>query len=143
VNAPYRRNGVLAWGRLELVKTKWDTDFSFTVGSHEVHEVHFYLAQGPAEAVIQLDGIEVLRENHFFGMNSLRRYEITVSSSETHTVAIDKRKAFPYGGLRQQSFRLFVDGGSWQPSTDSLGTCPSSPGRWHSWASSEHRTGCL
>src|ERR1700753_4055586 len=92
------------------MKTKWDVDFSFRVGNVEVHSIDFHWAQGPAEAVVNVDGVETLRERHPFGMKSLRRYELTVGRDEIHTVLIEKRKPFAWGGVRQQTFRVYVDG---------------------------------
>jgi hypothetical protein len=65
------------------VKTKWNVDFSFKVGTREVHDVHFHWDQGLGEAVMDVDGVEVLRERHFFAMKSTRRSKITVGTNES------------------------------------------------------------
>lgn len=92
------------------VDTKWDLDFSFDVGTSEVHHVTFHWRQWWGEAIIDVDGIQVLRERNPFALQSLRQFEVFVGSLEGHHVVIEKHKHRALGGLRRQSFRVLVDG---------------------------------
>jgi hypothetical protein len=87
-----------------------DVDFTLPVGQSERHEVGFTWRQGWAEAVMTVDGAEVLRERHPWGMRTVRRYQVSVGTSERHTVTVEKRKPWAWGGVRKNSFRVFVDG---------------------------------
>jgi hypothetical protein len=90
--------------------TKWDVDFAFEVGTSERHNVTFHWRLGPGEATISVDGAEVLRERHPFGMKSTRQYKVAVGRAEIHSVVVEKRKPAAWGGVRKQAFRAFVDG---------------------------------
>ncbi len=93
-----------------VVHTKWDVDFSFSVGSAETHEVDVHWTQWWGEITVAVDGEPALRERHPLGMRSLRRYTLTVGHAERHDVVIEKRKARLAGGVRAQAFRAVVDG---------------------------------
>ena len=91
-------------------RTKWDVDFSFDVGLAERHHLSFHWRQAWAEASIEVDGLQVLKQKHPFGIRSVRRYQVSVGDSEHHSIVIEKRKPLAWGGIRKQSFRVLVDG---------------------------------
>jgi hypothetical protein len=93
-----------------MTTTKWDVEFEFDVGSSEKHHVSFAWGQAWGEASVNVDGREVLREKHPFGIKKIRRYEVPVGDSEVHSVVIEKQKPVLAGGVRKQTFRVLVDG---------------------------------
>jgi len=70
---------------------KLDVAFGFNVGVVESHES------------ICVDGEEVLRESHFFGVKKTRLYKTTVGVSEFHAVVIEK--TIVAGGLSRSTER--------------------------------------
>jgi len=95
-----------------MMATMWerlDVEFSFEVGDHEKHTVAFQWREGAGEARMAVDGVEVLRERHAFGIKLTRRYEVTVGQDEAHRVTVEKTKSRLWGGRRRQSFRVLVD----------------------------------
>lgn len=88
---------------------KVDVSFEFEVGESEKHLVDFTWGQWWGDARISVDGREVLRERHPFGLKTVKRYEVTVGESETHEVVIEKTRPLLVAGFRKQAFRAFVD----------------------------------
>ena len=84
-----------------------DVAFEFNVGVVESHQVSFNWRQVWGKASICVDGEEVLRENHFFGVKKTKVYKTTVGVSEFHAVVIET--TIIAGGFRKQRFRVFVD----------------------------------
>ncbi len=66
--------------------------------------------------VVKVDGIEVFKMRKTFGFRKLRRYELSVGTSEVHSLVIEKRLRIERGphptpaGLREQDFSVLVDG---------------------------------
>ena len=80
-----------------------DVAFGFNVGVVESHEVSFKWHQVWGKASICVDGEEVLRESHFFGVKKTRLYKTTVGVSEFHAVVIEK--TIVAGGLSRSTER--------------------------------------
>jgi len=90
---------------------KLDVDFAFDVGESEHHHVAFHWGSFWGVARVSVDGIEVLRDRHTFGTRTeiVRKYEVSVGTTEVHNVVIEKTKRSVVGGFRKSSFRAFVD----------------------------------
>ncbi len=95
---------------------RFDKEFSFGVGLDERHQITCSWAQAVGLFVVKVDGVEVLKKRKTFGFRRLRRYELSVGTSEVHAVVIEKRLRIergPHptpGGLREQDFSVLVDG---------------------------------
>lgn len=87
-----------------------DVDFTIEVGHAERHHVRFQWQQFGGLALIAVDGTEVLRERHIYGIKLTRRFQVTIGSSERHSILIEKTKPALFAGIRKQAVRAFVDG---------------------------------
>ena len=87
-----------------------DVDFALTVGESEKHQVEFRWRQTWGDAFFSLDGVEVFHERHPFGWKHIRRYALSVGTSEVHCLTVEKTARRIYAGYRKQRFLVFVDG---------------------------------
>lgn len=89
--------------------TKFDVQFSFSVGDAEVHEVTVQWFQWNNHLFVLVDGVERLHWHSNMGLKKIRRWELSVGEREVHQLAIEKERQLPYSGLRQQIIRAYVD----------------------------------
>jgi hypothetical protein len=84
--------------------------FSFEVGEHETHTVSLDFNQMVGTMRITVDGREVVNELRMFSLSLVKTYEFSVGVSERHTVKIEKHRKLFLAGLRNQKYRVFIDG---------------------------------
>lgn len=84
--------------------------FSFEVGSDEKHVVTLDYNQMVGLMSISVDGREVIREERMFSLSLVRKFEFDVGASERHRVRIEKERKLFLAGVRNQKYRVYVDG---------------------------------
>jgi len=85
-------------------------DFTFAVGTQEVHEVHYHFNQWFGRVTITVDGEDWASRWRMFTVKVTQRFEFEVGDTEKHDVVIEKtRKAF-LGGVQDQRCEVSVDG---------------------------------
>ncbi len=84
--------------------------FSFEVGSDEKHLVRVDYNQMVGLMSITVDGREVIREKNMFSLSLVRKFEFEVGLNERHTVRIEKERKLFLAGVRNQKYRVYVDG---------------------------------
>jgi hypothetical protein len=84
--------------------------FSFEVGEHEKHVVSLDYNQMIGQLSIAVDNREVINELRVFSLSLVRKYEFFVGTSERHAVRIEKERKLFMAGLRNQKYRVYVDG---------------------------------
>ncbi len=89
---------------------KWDVRYQVEIGQEERHILDVSWDQVWGLMSIRVDGSEVVRRRHLFGLRRVRRYELSVGEHEVHQVVVEKRKTLVIGGVRHQSVDVFVDG---------------------------------
>ncbi len=85
-------------------------DFTVAIGADETHDVHLRFNQWFGQVRIDVDGKGVAGDWRPFTVHRTRRYEIPVGNSERHDVVIEKTRKGLFGGFRDQSCRVLVDG---------------------------------
>ena len=91
-------------------KSKWDVQFSFQVGTSEVHEVTVQWFQWSGHLFVLVDGVEKLHWHLVVGLKMVRRWELPIGNHEIHQVAIEKQWQIPYSAFHRQTIRAYVDG---------------------------------
>jgi hypothetical protein len=84
--------------------------FSFEVGFHEKHVVSLDYNQMIGLLSIKVDNFEVINELRMFSLSLVRTYEFFVGVNERHAVKIEKERKLLLAGLRNQKYRVYVDG---------------------------------
>lgn len=84
--------------------------FSFEVGEHEKHTVGLNFDQMMGTMRIYVDNQEVVNELRLLSLSLVKTYEFVVGANERHAVRIEKRRKLFLAGLRNQKYRVFVDG---------------------------------
>ncbi|MBD0371841.1 MAG: hypothetical protein ICV60_13460 [Pyrinomonadaceae bacterium] len=84
--------------------------FSFEVGEHEKHLVSLNFDQMIGTMRIYVDNQEVVNELRMFSISLVKTYDFVVGVNERHAVRIEKRRKLFLAGLRNQKYRVFVDG---------------------------------
>jgi hypothetical protein len=86
-------------------------EFAFTVGAAEQHAVEFSRGGLWGTVRVTVDGVEALSQTDPpLSVDRTRRYELTVGEDEPHAVVIEKQRPRWFGGLRPNTYRVFVDG---------------------------------
>ncbi|AEV81400.1 hypothetical protein ACWT_0388 [Actinoplanes sp. SE50] len=83
---------------------------TFEVGVTERHVVEFYFSKFWGGVKITVDGVVALRTVQLLSFSVVKRYNLTVGTSEQHAVTIEKRRALLFSAFRQQPVRAYVDG---------------------------------
>lgn len=84
--------------------------FSFEVGNYEKHIVMLNYEQMIGLLTIHIDGREVVKELRLFSLSLVKSYEFMVGAHERHHVRIEKERKLFLAGLRNQKYRVFLDG---------------------------------
>lgn len=84
--------------------------FSFEVGEQEKHTVSLDFNQMIGTMRIAVDGRDVVNELRMFSLSLVKAYEFTVGVNERHAVRIEKHRKLFFAGLRNQKYRVFIDG---------------------------------
>ena len=84
--------------------------FSFEVGEHEKHTVSLDFNQMIGTMRITVDGRDVVNELRMFSLSLVKTYEFSVGVEERHAVKIEKHRKLLLAGLRNQKYRVFIDG---------------------------------
>lgn len=84
--------------------------FSFEVGFEEKHVVNLDYNQMVGLLCISVDNREIIREQRMFSLSLVRKYEFAVGVDERHAVRIEKERKLFLAGLRNQKYRVYVDG---------------------------------
>jgi hypothetical protein len=84
--------------------------FSFEVGEYEKHIVVLNYEQMIGLLTIHVDGREVVQRLHLFSFALVKKYEFIVGVQERHHVLIEKERQLFFAGLRNQKYRVYVDG---------------------------------
>ena len=84
--------------------------FSFEVGEHERHTVRLDYNQMVGTMLIRVDDQVVINELRVFSLSLVRKYEFFVGTEERHAVRIEKERKLFLAGLRNQKYRVYVDG---------------------------------
>jgi hypothetical protein len=84
--------------------------FSFEVGEHERHTVSLDFNQMIGTMRISVDGRNVVEELRLLSLSLVKTYEFFVGVNERHAVRIEKRRKLFLAGLRNQKYRVFIDG---------------------------------
>ena len=84
--------------------------FSFEVGEHERHTVKLDYNQMVGTMLIYVDNQVVINELHVFSLSLVRKYEFFVGIHERHSVRVEKERKLFLAGLRDQKYRIYVDG---------------------------------
>jgi hypothetical protein len=89
---------------------RWDVRYQVEIGTDEHHVLDVSWDQVWGLMSIRVDGAEVVRRRHLFGLRRVRRYELAVGEREVHQVVVEKRKTLVVGGVRHQAVDVLVDG---------------------------------
>ena len=84
--------------------------FSFEVGLEEKHVVSLNFNQMMGQLSISVDDREVIRELRMLSLSLVKKYEFVVGVNEQHAVRIEKERKLFLAGLRNQKYRVYVDG---------------------------------
>lgn len=84
--------------------------FSFEVGFEEKHQVSLDYNQMVGLLTISVDGQPVIQEKRMFSLSLVRKYEFEVGVHERHHVRIEKERKLFLAGVRNQKFRVYLDG---------------------------------
>lgn len=85
-------------------------DFTVPVGTTEKHNVHLHFNQWFGATRIDVDGRRSAGDWRMFTFRKTRRFEIPVGVEERHDVVIEKERKGVFGGFRDQTCRVTVDG---------------------------------
>jgi hypothetical protein len=84
--------------------------FSFEVGEYEKHVVSLDFNQMIGNLSISVDNHEVIKEFRMLSLSLVKTYEFVVGVNERHAVKIEKRRKLFLAGLRNQKYRVYIDG---------------------------------
>lgn len=84
--------------------------FSFRVGMQEQHQVDFSFDQFVGNLEIRVDGQPLVKDFRMLSLKLTKRYEFMVGITEHHHIMIEKKRKLFLAGLRQQQYRIFIDG---------------------------------
>ena len=84
--------------------------FSFEVGEQEKHVVSLNFNQMVGLLSISVDNREVISELRMLSLSLVKTYDFVVGVNERHAVRIEKKRKLFLAGLRNQKYRVFVDG---------------------------------
>lgn len=83
--------------------------FQFSVGECETHQVDLSFDSW-GFLVISVDGDPVIRKLLLYSIRPTKSYSFRVGRQETHDVVIEKCRKVVLGGMRRQTYKIFVDG---------------------------------
>jgi hypothetical protein len=95
---------------------QYDKNFTLVVGTTETHTVSVEWDQMWGKLRVFVDGILVLRKRVLFEWSRVHRHLFVVGDEEPHQVILERERERLASSLRQQTFRVLVDGepaGSW------------------------------
>ncbi|MCA1557342.1 MAG: hypothetical protein LC731_02245 [Acidobacteria bacterium] len=84
--------------------------FHFEVGEYEKHLVIVNYDQMIGNLRISVDGHDVVNELRMFSLSLVKKYEFFVGVNERHAVRVEKERKLFLAGLRNQKWRVYVDG---------------------------------
>jgi hypothetical protein len=89
--------------------------FTLEVGDNEKSRINFSRSSFTGAMQILVNGEAVARDSWLspsthLGFTRKRRYEFVVGKVEKHQVVIEKERPLLFGGVRPQTYRVFVDG---------------------------------
>jgi hypothetical protein len=89
--------------------------FTLEVGEDEKSRIEFSRNSFTGAMQTLVNGERVAEESWLepsthIGFTRKRRHEFVVGKDEKHQVVIEKERALIFGGVRPQTYRVFVDG---------------------------------
>ena len=73
-------------------------NFSFVVGVNKQHRIDFSFDQFVGHLEIKVDGQTVIKDFRIFSLKLTMRYELTVGTSEQHSLVIEKKRKLFFAG---------------------------------------------
>ena len=85
-------------------------NFSFNVGSGEIHRVDFHFNQFWGNLDILVDGRSIKNTIRFLSFSLTKTYEFNVGINEIHNVKIEVIRKLFLAGFREYKALVYVDG---------------------------------
>jgi hypothetical protein len=92
------------------LSSRCNSDFSFSVGDREIHEVRFWRSQFSGRVRISVDGLVKIRLTRVFEWHTSKTYDLVVGDREHHKVSIVKTRPKLAPAYRKQICRVQIDG---------------------------------
>jgi hypothetical protein len=93
-----------------LLSRRHNSDFSFTVGQSEQHEVRYRRSNWSGRMRIAVDGKIEVKKLEMLGFPLAKEYQLRTGTIEVHDVTIVKTRPLILAGFRKQPVQAFVDG---------------------------------